>query len=994
MRCLKCGQENEDVLKYCTNCGKKLKKHTNNPKKKKHISIVLIITAAILVIVTILLNFLSIIRIPFLSKFTSIYLHIDKDTGDNSLYQPDVNHVRVDSQSGIMFIDNIIIAFFSNDYSEKDIQETLEIVDGKVVGKLPIVNQYQIQIAESSLSQIELLCDKLMKKESVVFATYDAVTLNSNQALPNDPWEKDTFSEKQDWNEATPAGNNWWAEAVYAPTAWKYNDRMEKISVGVIDSGVDYEHEDLKNIVKFVSPVNNKDDHGTHVCGIIAAEANNEKGITGLLWNADLLTWDIQLRDSEKKTLENNNETWSTESQLYGGFVILLQKGAKVINLSQGKSGSDVNSDDFISREGRVASQYMYMMLKNQYDFVVVQAAGNGDRNHISVDAAFSGGFSSINRDNCRHDDIITVDDIIDRIIVVGAAKNDGGNVYTQRSTSNAGGRVDICAPGEDVFSTVTGDVVWAFEFSGGYAEMSGTSMATPIVSGIAGMVWAVNPSLTGAQVKQIVCARENTYYDVADNKESNHPLDNTYRLVNAQLSVEAAIAYDKNKPLVVEIDDNYNEYQAGNYLIEINGKIICAKSNAIVYKDSISSDEKKIVDAQNVYSILSNGETIYYVEGFDRTSVNQNDRFKSKKIFKTTLQGESNEVICTTKGYAELIAYQDNNLYYLEQSRSGDQYNYALIKYDISNNSTTTLTTDWNGQIINPRRLGNMIYLYLKSNDSNSGVFRSYDLSSGKANDIFTGIVSYNVYSDEERLIVDTFNPSGNGMSKTNHHTCTFDKSGNMEKSPEINGDYDFQYATPDGKYGLYFSGMNTNDSNLYTVDLSTGETFVSEGDAGSYKGKNYMIVNDLYHPEDIYFLYNVKLYDYDNKTTISKNHEDFEINISKPMWVIDGYIVDSELNTYEIFDDDSTSEQVSYITKEQAVQLAYADMGEGDYQAVYWKNVQYNGKEYFLINVSWKVDNGNGKFHYSHIGYKIVSMDGKEILNADYLNGQVQVY
>ena len=142
------------------------------------------------------------------------------------------------------------------------------------------------------------------------------------------------------------------------------------------------------------------------------------------------------------------------------------------------------------------------------------------------------------------------------------------------------------------------------------------------------------------------------------------------------------------------------------------------------------------------------------------------------------------------------------------------------------------------------------------------------------------------------------------------------------------------------------------------------------------------------------LYFLYNVKLYDYDNKTTISKNHEDFEINISKPMWVIDGYIVDSELNTYEIFDDDSTSEQVSYITKEQAVQLAYADMGEGDYQAVYWKNVQYNGKEYFLINVSWRVDDGNGNFHYSHIGYKIVSMDGKEILNADYINDQVQVY
>ena len=993
MRCLKCGQENEDELKYCTNCGKKLIKQTNNPKKKKHISIVLIITAAILVIVTILLNFLSIIRIPFLSKFTSINQQIDKEIGDNSLYKLDSKHVCIDEESGIKYIDNIVIAFFSEDTSEEEVQKAITEINGKVVGKLPIINQYQIEVAICSLPELETICNKLMNQDCVDYATYDDVVICGANTVPDDPWRKNVIDSEQSWNEATPSGNNWWAEAVYAPTAWKYNDRMDRISVGVIDDGIDTGHEDLKNNIKFISPMNDYSEHGTHVSGVIGAEANNKKGITGLLWNVDLLSWDIYVNDLDNAILNAFQQPWSTTNQIYGGFIILLQKGAKVINLSSGITMSDNTDEDYINRHGILASHYMYLMLRNNYDFVVVQSAGNGNSKGISVDASLNGYFSSINRNNCRHDDHVSIDDIINRVIIVGAAQNNGGNSYVQASRSNAGERVDICAPGVDIFSTVPGSP-WGFGFSGGYKKLDGTSMAAPIVSGIAGMTWAVNPSLTGAQVKQIVCARENTYYDVADNKESNHPLDNTYRLVNAQLSVEAAIAYDKNKPLVVEIDDNYNEYQAGNYLIEINGKIICAKSNAIVYKDSISSDEKKIVDAQNVYSILSNGETIYYVEGFDRTSVNQNDRFKSKKIFKTTLQCESNEVICTTKGYAELIAYQDNNLYYLEQSRSGDQYNYALIKYDISNNSTTTLTTDWNGQIINPRRLGNMIYLYLKSNDSKSGVFRSYDLSSGKANDIFTGIVSYNVYSDEERLIVDTFNPSGNGMSKTNHHTCTFDKSGNMEKSPEINGDYDFQYATPDGKYGLYFSGMNTNDSNLYTVDLSTGETFVSEGDAGSYKGKNYMIVNDLYHPEDIYFLYNVKLYDYDNKTTISKNHEDFEINISKPMWVIDGYIVDSELNTYEIFDDDSTSEQVSYITKEQAVQLAYADMGEGDYQAVYWKNVQYNGKEYFLINVSWKVDNGNGKYHYSHIGYKIVSMDGKEILNADYLNGQVQVY
>ncbi|MCI7211754.1 MAG: hypothetical protein MR981_06075 [Ruminococcus bromii] len=66
----------------------------------------------------------------------------------------------------------------------------------------------------------------------------------------------------------------------------------------------------------------------------------------------------------------------------------------------------------------------------------------------------------------------------------------------------------------------------------------------------------------------------------------------------------------------------------------------------------------------------------------------------------------------------------------------------------------------------------------------------------------------------------------------------------------------------------------------------------------------------------------------------------------------------------------------------------------GSEKYGAVYWKKVQYDGEEYYLINIKWKVDDGNIKFHYSHIGYMIVSMDGTDVKNVDYVNDQVQVY
>lgn len=73
---------------------------------------------------------------------------------------------------------------------------------------------------------------------------------------------------------------------------------------------------------------------------------------------------------------------------------------------------------------------------------------------------------------------------------------------------------------------------------------MSGTSMAAPIVTGVAGLVWSVNPQLTGAQVKAIVCASENTCYEVppAPDPYWTQVRLRTLGMVNAKLAVEAAV--------------------------------------------------------------------------------------------------------------------------------------------------------------------------------------------------------------------------------------------------------------------------------------------------------------------------------------------------------------------------------------------------------------------------------------------------------------------
>lgn len=71
--------------------------------------------------------------------------------------------------------------------------------------------------------------------------------------------------------------------------------------------------------------------------------------------------------------------------------------------------------------------------------------------------------------------------------------------------------------------------------------------MAAPIVTGIASLVWSVNPSFTGAQVKHFVCDEENTKYEVADSSSELHLPTGTMRMVNAQLAVEAAIKECEN---------------------------------------------------------------------------------------------------------------------------------------------------------------------------------------------------------------------------------------------------------------------------------------------------------------------------------------------------------------------------------------------------------------------------------------------------------------
>jgi thermitase len=183
-----------------------------------------------------------------------------------------------------------------------------------------------------------------------------------------------------------------------------------------------------KDIVNDDSTVKDLSGHGTHVAGIIAADTNNHKGVAGGCPNCKLLV---------AKVFDGKNT--GTVTRFAEGITWSADHGAEVINLSF--------THPLYSRVEKSAIDYA-----RKKGAVVVAAAGNEDTNDTMYPAAYR-----------------------DSVIAVTATNKQN----RRASFSNYGSWVDVAAPGVEVLSTIPG----------GYASWSGTSMAAPHVSALAGLL-------------------------------------------------------------------------------------------------------------------------------------------------------------------------------------------------------------------------------------------------------------------------------------------------------------------------------------------------------------------------------------------------------------------------------------------------------------------------------------------------------------------------
>ncbi|BBL78748.1 hypothetical protein RxyAA322_06020 [Rubrobacter xylanophilus] len=269
-----------------------------------------------------------------------------------------------------------------------------------------------------------------------------------------------------------------------APGAWDVTTGSETV-VAVVDTGVDVSHPDLEanlwtnddevpkdgrdndgngyvddvhgydffNDDASVYDPDDGDDHGTHVAGTIAAEGNNGSGIAGVNWRARLMV------------LKFIGDGYGYTSDAAAAIHYAIDNGAAVINASWGGAGYSQTLKDAVDRAESAG-------------VLVVAAAGNGGSDGVGDDNDTTPFYPS-SYDNAN---------------VISVAATDDADLLA--SFSNYGSRsVDLGAPGVGILSTVPG----------GYASYSGTSMATPHVTGVAALIKGKDPTMNAGQIRETI---------------------------------------------------------------------------------------------------------------------------------------------------------------------------------------------------------------------------------------------------------------------------------------------------------------------------------------------------------------------------------------------------------------------------------------------------------------------------------------------------------
>ncbi|WP_017716773.1 S8 family serine peptidase, partial [Kamptonema formosum] len=410
-------------------------------------------------------------------------------------------------------------------------------------------------------------------------------TITPQATSPNDPG----YPQLWGLNNTGQSGGTPDAD-IDAPEAWDIQKGNPNLVIGVIDTGVDYNHPDLVGNIwqnpgeiagngidddkngyiddtrgwDFAYNDNNPMDgqgHGTHVSGTIAGKGNNGVGVTGVAWNAKIMP--IKFLDD-------------TGSGLISNAILAINyataQGVKLTNNSWGGGDYSQALYDAINTAGQQGSLF-------------IAAAGNSGLNTDTTPNYPS----SYNLSNI--------------ISVASTTRTDGLSSFSNYGATT----VDLGAPGSDIYSSIPG---------GGYDYKSGTSMAAPHVTGAAALLWSQNPTWTAQQIKDRLMQTTDPISALAGKSVSggrlniNKALDSVVPTASSFSPADNATGVDVGANLVV----NFSEaIQKGT------GNIVLKKlsDNSVVETIAVTGSNVTVSGSQLTINPTADlaQNTDYYVE-------------------------------------------------------------------------------------------------------------------------------------------------------------------------------------------------------------------------------------------------------------------------------------------------------------------------------------------------------------------------------------------
>jgi PKD repeat protein len=281
--------------------------------------------------------------------------------------------------------------------------------------------------------------------------------------------------------------SQWHHQTINSEQAWDHITTVDRteVTVCVLDTGVDTDHIELapnlllpgyNAMLQLEGNVEDVHGHGTGTAGVIGAVGNNQLGITGVAWDIGILPIQINISDQDSRAYI---------STMAVGIRYCADQGGKVANLSYG--GADSATIDSAANYLRNAGGLLFM------------SAGNDGNDYTTT----------------------TYPDYSSFVVVGATDQND-----QRASFSQAGPYVDMTAPGVSILTTIPDNYITYY---------SGTSFSSPMVAGVAALVYGLNPNFTPSEVEGYLYTTAGDIGAIGDDDVFGHGL------LNAGSAVQAA---------------------------------------------------------------------------------------------------------------------------------------------------------------------------------------------------------------------------------------------------------------------------------------------------------------------------------------------------------------------------------------------------------------------------------------------------------------------